>query len=47
MNVDVTTDNGIVTLRGQVADANAKAAAESIASHIEGVKQVKNELTIK
>jgi osmotically-inducible protein OsmY len=46
MNVDVTTENGIVTLRGQVADENAKAAAESIASHIAGVKQVKNELTV-
>jgi len=47
MNVDVTTDNGIVTLRGQVTDENAKAAAESIASRIAGVKQVKNELTVK
>ena len=47
MNVDVTTDHGVVTLRGQVQDEDAKAAAESIASHIAGVKQVKNELTVK
>ena len=47
MNVDVSTADGIVTLRGQVDDANAKATAESIASHIAGVKQVHNELTVK
>jgi hyperosmotically inducible periplasmic protein len=47
MNVEVSTADGIVTLRGQVDDVNAKAAAESIASHIAGVKQVKSELTVK
>ena len=47
MNVDVSTENGVVTLRGQVHDDNARAAAESIASHIAGVKQVKNELTVQ
>ena len=46
-DVEVSTENGVVTLRGQVKDENAKAAAESIATHISGVKQVKNELTVK
>jgi osmotically-inducible protein OsmY len=46
MNLDVSTKDGIVTLTGEVQDANAKAAAEEIASHIAGVKQVKNEVTV-
>jgi len=44
INVDVTND--IVTLKGSVANAAQKAAAEKTAKDIEGVKSVKNELTV-
>jgi hyperosmotically inducible protein len=44
INVDV--DNDVVTLSGTVANATQKAKAEKIASSIEGVKSVKNQLTI-
>ncbi len=44
INVDV--DNGIVTLRGSVANADQKARAEAVAKDIEGVKTVKNSLVI-
>jgi osmotically-inducible protein OsmY len=46
MNVDVTTNNGVVTLTGQVTDQAAKTAAEAIAKQIDGVKKVNNQLTI-
>ena len=44
-NVDVT--NGAVVLKGQVDDAKKKAKAEEIARGTAGVKDVKNQLTIK
>jgi osmotically-inducible protein OsmY len=44
-NVDVT--DGAVVLKGQVEDANEKAKAESIVKNTAGVKDVKNQLTIK
>jgi osmotically-inducible protein OsmY len=44
INVDV--DNGIVTLRGTVANAAQKAKAEQNAKAVEGVKGVKNLLKV-
>ena len=44
INVDV--DNGVVTLRGNVGSAAQKAAAEKAAKGVEGVKSVKNSLTV-
>lgn len=45
INVDV--DNAAITLRGSVANAAQKAKAEATAKGIDGVKSVKNQLTIK
>ena len=45
INVDVTND--VVTLKGTVGTAAQKASAEKTAKGIEGVKSVKNELTVK
>ena len=45
INVDV--DNNVVTLRGSVANAASKAAAEKAAKAVEGVKSVTNKLEIK
>ena len=47
MNVDVDTKNGVVTLKGEVQDQAARTAAEAIAKQIDGVKSVKNQLTVK
>jgi hypothetical protein len=44
INVDV--DNAVVTLKGTVANAAQKAKAETVAKGIEGVKSVKNNLTV-
>jgi osmotically-inducible protein OsmY len=44
--VSVETDNGLVLLRGKVDTAQAKAAAEQIASGIDDVKGVRNELQV-
>jgi hyperosmotically inducible periplasmic protein len=45
INVDV--DNNVVTLRGSVANAASKAAAEKAAKAVDGVKSVSNKLEIK
>ncbi len=45
VNVDV--DNNVVTLRGSVANAAGKAAAEKAAKAVDGVKSVTNKLEIK
>lgn len=45
VNVDV--DNDTVTLTGTVANAAQKARAETVAKGIEGVKTVKNQVTVK
>jgi len=45
INVDV--DNSNITLRGSVANAAQKAKAEATAKGIDGVKAVKNQLTLK
>ena len=44
INVDV--DNGIITLKGTVATAAQKTAAETAAKGIEGQKGIKNQLTV-
>ena len=45
INVDV--DNNVVTLRGSVASAASKKAAEDAAKKVDGVKSVSNKLEIK
>ncbi|MET0622744.1 MAG: BON domain-containing protein [Pyrinomonadaceae bacterium] len=45
VNVDV--DNNVVTLRGTVANAAGKAAAEKAAKAVDGVKSVTNKLEVK
>jgi hyperosmotically inducible protein len=44
INVDV--DNGVVTLSGSVANAAQKTKAGQVAKGVEGVKNVKNNLTV-
>ncbi len=45
--VDVDLDNAVATLSGTVATAAQKTKAEQVAKSIEGVKSVKNNLTVK
>ena len=45
-DVHVTTQRGVITLRGKVASAAEQQAAEEIALKIEGQKQVVNQLTV-
>lgn len=44
--INVDLNNSVVTLRGSVANAAQKAKAEATAKGIDGVKSVKNELTV-
>ena len=44
--IGVTTNQGVVTLTGEVPSANAKERAETIARQTEGVTQVENRLTV-
>lgn len=44
--VSVETNKGVVALHGKVDSAEAKAAAESVAQGIEGVKSVRNDLQV-
>jgi hyperosmotically inducible protein len=44
--VSVETQNGVVSLRGKVDSAEAKAAATEIAKGVEHVKSVRNELQV-
>lgn len=46
MDVKVTTEKSVVTLRGKVDSQEVRQAAEEVARGIDGVKQVKNELTV-
>ncbi|MGF9659128.1 molecular chaperone OsmY [Pantoea agglomerans] len=46
-NVKVETTDGVVQLSGQVANQAQSERAESIVKAIEGVKSVKNDLTVK
>ena len=45
--IDVDSDNGVVTLKGKVDTAEAKKKAEDIAKKVDGVKSVKNQLTVE
>ncbi|MGE3958846.1 MAG: BON domain-containing protein [Vicinamibacterales bacterium] len=46
-NIDVDTDNGVVTLTGSVDSAREKQEAERIAREVDGVRRVVNRLTIE
>ena len=46
-NIDVDSNNGVVTLKGKVDSAAAKKKAGEIAKKVEGVKSVKNQLTVE
>jgi hyperosmotically inducible periplasmic protein len=46
LNIDVDTDNGVVTLNGEVNSKNELQQAIRLAKSIDGVKQVKQNLTI-
>lgn len=45
LNVDMTAD-GVVTLKGSVPTAGQKTLAEKTAKQVEGVKSVKDQLTV-
>jgi hyperosmotically inducible periplasmic protein len=46
-NIDVDSNNGVVTLKGKVDSADMKKKAAAIAKKVEGVKSVKNELKVE
>jgi osmotically-inducible protein OsmY len=46
-SITVETLNGTVMLSGFAKGAHEKAAAEKIARNVEGVKSVKNEITVR
>lgn len=46
-NIDVDSNNGVVTLKGKVDSADAKKKAGDIAKKVDGVKSVKNELKVE
>jgi hyperosmotically inducible periplasmic protein len=45
--INVETQEGVVRLIGAVDSAKAKAAASTVAMSVKGVKEIKNELTVK
>lgn len=45
--VDVDSENGVVTLKGHVDSSDTKKRAEAVAKKVEGVKSVKNQLSIR
>jgi len=45
-DVSVDTQNGMVSLRGKVASADQKRAAEEVAKTVEGVTSVRNDLQV-
>ncbi|HEX2223500.1 MAG TPA: BON domain-containing protein [Thermoanaerobaculia bacterium] len=45
-NIDVDTVDGVVTLTGKVAQAEARSKAESLARDTDGVKRVNNLITV-
>ena len=47
LNVDVNVTNGVVTLAGEVPNAQVKAEAEKEARSVSGVVGVKNNLQVK
>jgi hypothetical protein len=46
-NVKVSVQDGVVTLSGEVADEETKTATVNAVKHIEGVKSINNNLTVK
>ena len=46
-NSNVDSNNGVVTLKGKVDSADMKKKAGDIAKKVEGVKSVKNQLTVE
>ena len=46
-NIDVDSNNGVVTLKGKVDSADMKKKAADIAKKVDGVKSVKNELKVE
>jgi hyperosmotically inducible periplasmic protein len=46
-NINVDSDDGVVTLKGKVTTAEAKKRAEAVAKKVDGVKSVKNQLTVE
>jgi hyperosmotically inducible protein len=46
-SIDVDSADGVVTLKGKVASAEAKKKAEEIAKKVDGVKSVKNQLRVE
>lgn len=44
-DISVKTNSGVVTLSGTTASADSKAAAEDLARHVDGVKDVTNNIT--
>ncbi len=46
-NIDVDSNEGVVTLKGKVDSSDAKKKAEAIAKKVDGVKRVKNELKVE
>lgn len=47
LNLSVDTHDGVVTLGGQVAKVEQRAAAESAARSVKGVKSVQNRITVR
>ena len=47
MAIHVSTEDGIVTLSGKVKTRGERSKALQVARKVEGVKQVKNDLTIE
>jgi hyperosmotically inducible protein len=45
--INVDSNEGVVTLKGRVESADAKKKAEQIAKQVDGVKSVKNQLTVE
>lgn len=45
-NIDVDTDDGVVTLRGRVEDPEAKTQAERLARDTSGVRSVRNQIRV-
>ena len=47
LDIDVSVDNGVAKLSGNVSDVRFKARAAKVASNVQGVKTVQNDLSIK
>jgi hyperosmotically inducible periplasmic protein len=47
INTSVTTNNGVVTLSGKASNAAEKDLAIKFAKDVNGVKSVKNQMTIQ